>query len=147
MLVKNFDGFYVEVDEGVCVEVVCIFFVLDCYLVIVDFVGKLFYGVLLGSVLLLVVLGLVIIFGFMGIINMVYGELLMIGVYIIYVCQLVFCKFFFGVIDVYLVVVLLVVFIVVVVVGIVLECLVICWFYGCLLEILFCIWGISLMLM
>ncbi len=50
-----------------------------------EIVGNLFYGVSLGSVLLLAALGLAITFGLMGIINMAHGELLMIGAYATYV--------------------------------------------------------------
>lgn len=44
-----------------------------------------FVGLLFGSVLLFVVFGFVIMYGLIGVINMVYGEFLMIGVYVIYV--------------------------------------------------------------
>ena len=86
--------------------------------------GKLFYGVSLGSVLLLAALGLAITFGLMGIINMAHGELLMIGAYTTYVCQLVFRRFFPGALDAYLVVALPAAFIVAAAVGIALERLV-----------------------
>ncbi len=147
MLAKNPDGSYIEPDEGVRVEAVRTLSALDRHLAIVDFAGKLFYGVSLGSVLLLAALGLAITFGLMGIINMAHGELLMIGAYTTYVCQLVFRKFFPGAIDAYLVVALPAAFIVAAAVGIALERLVIRWLYGRPLETLLCTWGISLMLM
>lgn len=147
MLAKNPDGSYVEPDEGVRVEAVRTLSALERHLSIVDFAGKLFYGVSLGSVLLLAALGLAITFGLMGIINMAHGELLMIGAYTTYVCQLVFRKFFPGAIDAYLVVALPAAFIVAAAVGIALERLVIRWLYGRPLETLLCTWGISLMLM
>ncbi|KAF1039729.1 MAG: High-affinity branched-chain amino acid transport system permease protein LivH [Herbaspirillum frisingense] len=147
MLARNPDGSYVEPDEGVRVEAVRTLAALDRHLAIVDFAGKLFYGVSLGSVLLLAALGLAITFGLMGIINMAHGELLMIGAYTTYVCQLVFRKFFPGAIDAYLVVALPAAFIVAAAVGIALERLVIRWLYGRPLETLLCTWGISLMLM
>ena len=147
MLAKNPDGSYVEADEGVRIEAVRTLSALDRHLAIVDFAGKLFYGVSLGSVLLLAALGLAITFGLMGIINMAHGELLMIGAYTTYVCQLVFRKFFPGAIDAYLVVALPAAFIVAAAVGIALERLVIRWLYGRPLETLLCTWGISLMLM
>jgi len=147
MLAKNPDGSYIEPDEGVRVEAVRTLSALDRHLAIVDFAGKLFYGISLGSVLLLAALGLAITFGLMGIINMAHGELLMIGAYTTYVCQLVFRKFFPGAIDAYLVVALPAAFIVAAAVGIALERLVIRWLYGRPLETLLCTWGISLMLM
>lgn len=48
-------------------------------------VEMVFFGISMGLVFLLVVIGLFIIFGVMGVINMVYGEMIMLGVYIIYV--------------------------------------------------------------
>ena len=49
--------------------------------------GTLFTGVSLGSILLLVALGLAITYGLMGVINMAHGELMMIGAYATYVVQ------------------------------------------------------------
>jgi urea transport system permease protein len=147
MLAKNADGSYIEADEGVRIEAVRTLSALERRLAITEFVGKLFYGVSLGSVLLLAALGLAITFGLMGIINMAHGELLMIGAYTTYVCQLVFRKFFPGALDAYLIVALPAAFIVAAAVGIALERLVIRWLYGRPLETLLCTWGISLMLM
>jgi urea transport system permease protein len=147
LLAKNADGSYIEPDEGVRIEAVRTLAALDRHLSIVDFAGKLFYGISLGSVLLLAALGLAITFGLMGIINMAHGELLMIGAYTTYVCQMVFRKFFPGAIDAYLVVALPAAFIVAAAVGVALERLVIRWLYGRPLETLLCTWGISLMLM
>jgi urea transport system permease protein len=50
-------------------------------------VQDLFYGLSLGSVLLLAALGLAIAFGVMGVINMAHGELMMIGAYVTYFVQ------------------------------------------------------------
>ena len=44
-------------------------------------IANLFYGISLGSILLLAALGLAITFGLMGVINMAHGEMLMIGAY------------------------------------------------------------------
>ena len=49
-----------------------------------------FTGISLGSVLLLVALGLAITYGLMGVINMAHGELMMIGAYTTYVVQNLF---------------------------------------------------------
>ena len=46
-----------------------------------------YYGVSLGSVLLLAAAGLAITFGVMGVINMAHGEMVMIGAYITFVVQ------------------------------------------------------------
>lgn len=147
MLAKNPDGSYSEPDAGVRSEAVNTLSALNRHLTITEFVGKLFYGISLGSVLLLAALGLAITFGLMGIINMAHGELLMIGAYTTYVCQLLFRKFFPEAIDAYLLVALPAAFIVAAAVGIALERLVIRWLYGRPLETLLCTWGISLILM
>ena len=70
MLLKNPDGSYSEPDEAVRTEVVRTLAALNRHLTITEFVGKFFYGISLGSVLLLAALGLAITFGLMGIINM-----------------------------------------------------------------------------
>ncbi|HCN10604.1 MAG TPA: urea ABC transporter permease subunit UrtB [Lentisphaeria bacterium] len=51
-----------------------------------------FHGLSLGSVLILMALGLAITFGLMGVINMAHGELLMIGAYATYEMQLLFVR-------------------------------------------------------
>jgi urea transport system permease protein len=147
MLEKNPDGSNAEPDEAVRVEVVHTLEALNGRLARTEFVGNLFYGISLGSVLLLAALGLAITFGLMGIINMAHGELLMIGAYTTYVCQLGFRKFLPGAIDAYLLVALPAAFIVAGAVGIILERSVIRWLYGRPLETLLATWGISLMLM
>ena len=49
--------------------------------------ARVFSGISLGSILLLVALGLAITYGLMGVINMAHGELMMIGAYATYVVQ------------------------------------------------------------
>ncbi|MDO6749391.1 ABC transporter permease subunit, partial [Gilvimarinus sp. 1_MG-2023] len=53
------------------------------------FVDQLFFGLSLGSVLLLAAIGLAITFGVMGVINMAHGEMIMLGAYTTYVIQLI----------------------------------------------------------
>src|SRR5204863_300889 len=55
------------------------------HLRIVNTVGTLFRGLSLGSILLVVAIGLAITFGLMGVINMAHGELLVVGAYTTYV--------------------------------------------------------------
>jgi urea transport system permease protein len=147
LLNKNPDGSYIEADPAVRIEAVRTLGVLDRHLATVDFIGKVFYGISLGSVLLLAALGLAITFGLMGIINMAHGELLMIGAYTTYMCQLLFRQYFPAALDGYLLAALPAAFIVTAAVGIVLERLVLRWLYGRPLETLLCTWGISLILM
>lgn len=112
-----------------------------------EFAGNVFYGISLGSVLLLAALGLAITFGLMGIINMAHGELLMIGAYTTYLCQMFFRNYLPGLQDAYLLAALPAAFLVAGLVGVVLERTVIRWLYGRPLETLLATWGISLILM
>lgn len=147
MLKKNPDGSHAEPDESVRIAAVKTLEKINGRLARSEFAGNVFYGISLASVLLLAALGLAITFGLMGIINMAHGELLMIGAYTTYVCQLLFRKFLPGALDLYLVVALPAAFIVAGAVGIVLERTVIRWLYGRPLETLLATWGISLVLM
>ena len=52
------------------------------------FLEQIFFGLSLGSVLLLAAIGLSITFGVMGVINMAHGEMMMLGAYTTYVIQL-----------------------------------------------------------
>ncbi|HZI30915.1 MAG TPA: urea ABC transporter permease subunit UrtB, partial [Candidatus Binatia bacterium] len=56
----------------------------------VNFFGTIFRGASLGSILLVVALGLAITFGLMGVINMAHGEMIAVGAYTCYVVQNVF---------------------------------------------------------
>ncbi|HEY3931628.1 MAG TPA: urea ABC transporter permease subunit UrtB [Verrucomicrobiae bacterium] len=56
----------------------------------VNFFGTIFHGISLGSILLVVALGLAITFGLMGIINMAHGEMIAVGAYTSYVVQNIF---------------------------------------------------------
>ncbi len=56
----------------------------------VNFLGTLFRGASLGSILLIVALGLAITFGLMGVINMAHGEMIAVGAYTTYVVQNIF---------------------------------------------------------
>ena len=112
-----------------------------------DKVGAIFAGISLGSILLLVALGLAITYGLMGVINMAHGELMMIGAYATYVVQGLFQKYLPGAFDWYLVAAVPVAFAASALMGAVLERSVIRFLYGRPLETLLATWGISLMLM
>jgi urea transport system permease protein len=56
----------------------------------VDFVGTIFRGLSLGSILLVLALGLAITFGLMGVINMAHGEMIAVGAYTTYLVQNIF---------------------------------------------------------
>ena len=110
-------------------------------------IESLFNSVAIGSVLLIAALGLAIVFGLMGVINLAHGELMMVGAYSTYVIQLIFklpiLKPFY---DIYVLVAIVVAFIVSGVVGILLERTVIRRLYGSPLETLLATWGVSLIL-
>ena len=112
-----------------------------------DRLGAIFSGISLGSILLLVALGLAITYGLMGVINMAHGELMMIGAYATYVVQGLFQKYLPGAFDWYLLASVPVAFLASALVGAVLERSVIRFLYGRPLETLLATWGISLMLM
>ena len=109
--------------------------------------GQLFTGASLGSILLLVALGLAITYGLMGVINMAHGELMMIGAYATYVVQVAFRQYLPGAFDWYLLAALPVAFGSSALVGALLERSILKHLYGRPLETLLATWGISLILM
>ncbi len=108
--------------------------------------GVVFTGVSLGSILLLVALGLAITYGLMGVINMAHGELMMIGAYATYLVQNLFRAYLPGLFDAYVLVAIPAAFLTAALVGAILERSVIRWLYGRPLETLLATWGISLVL-
>jgi urea transport system permease protein len=120
---------------------------IDAALAWSDRTAVVFSGLSLGSILLLVSLGLAITYGLMGVINMAHGELMMMGAYATYVVQTFFQKHWPGSFDAYLLVAIPVSFLASALMGVVLERLVIRFLYGRPLETLLATWGISLMLM
>jgi urea transport system permease protein len=109
--------------------------------------GVLFTGASLGSILLLVALGLAITYGLMGVINMAHGELMMIGAYATYVVQNLFKSYAPGAFDYYVLIAIPVSFMAAALVGALLEKTIIRFLYGRPLETLLATWGISLVLM
>jgi urea transport system permease protein len=108
---------------------------------------SLFNGVAIGSVLLMAALGLAIVFGLMGVINLAHGELIMLGAYTTYVVQLIFkLPFLAPVYNAYVLVAIPCAFVVSGVIGILLERTVIRRLYGSPLETLLATWGVSLIL-
>lgn len=114
--------------------------------VLVRSIQDLFYGVSLGSVLLLAALGLAITFGLMGVINMAHGEMLMIGAYATYVTQNLFQAYIPDAFNLYLIAAVPLSFSTACIVGMALERCVIRFLYGRPLETLLATWGISLLL-
>lgn len=147
LLEKGPDGTFVEPDARVRDAAASALKAIDARLAQIEWLGNLFYGASLASVLLLAALGLAITFGLMGIINMAHGELLMIGAYATYVTQSAFKQWLPGLLDYYILAAVPVAFAVAGTVGMVLERSVIRWLYGRPLETLLATWGISLILM
>ncbi len=146
-LTQQQDGVYAEPDAGVREAAANALKRIDRHLATIEWAGNLFYGLSLGSVLLLAALGLAITFGLMGVINMAHGELLMIGAYVTYLVQTAFRAWLPGWLDWYVAAALPLAFVVTALVGMALERTVIRWLYGRPLETLLATWGISLMLM
>ncbi len=104
------------------------------------------YGLSLGSVLLLAAIGLAITFGTMGVINMAHGEMVMLGAYTTFVVQeliRVHAPWMFGG---SLFIAIPLAFLVAGAVGVAIERCVIRFLYGRPLETLLATWGLSLML-
>ena len=109
-------------------------------------VETLFQGASLASILLLMALGLAIVFGLMGVINMAHGELMALGAYATFVVQNTFRAAWPGAVDYYFLVALPVSFVVAAAVGVILERGVIRRLYGRPLETLLLTWGASLII-
>jgi len=104
------------------------------------------YGLSLGSVLLLAAIGLAITFGVMGVINMAHGEMVMLGAYTTFVVQQVIRARNPALFDYSLAIAIPLAFLVAGFVGIVIERGIIRFLYGRPLETLLATWGLSLIL-
>ncbi|ABQ34147.1 urea ABC transporter permease subunit UrtB [Bradyrhizobium sp. BTAi1] len=98
----------------------------------------LFIGLSLGSILLLVALGLAITYGAMGVINMAHGEMVMVGAYVTVLSGL-----WFGT-DIFIAIPLA--FIVTALLGLLIERVVVRKLYGRLLDTLLATWGIAILI-
>ena len=105
-------------------------------------IQTLFFGLSLGSVLVLIAIGLAITFGVMGVINMAHGELMMLGAYTTWVVQ----QAMPGHIGISILVAIPAAFIVAGLIGVLLERTVIRFLYGRPLETLLATFGVSLIL-
>ncbi len=120
---------------------------IERYQVWEQFAGTLFSGVSLGSILLLMGLGLAITFGLMGVINMAHGEMMMVGAYTTFVLQEFFTSHLPNAYhDFYFIAALPLSFLVAGGVGWLLEKGVLRFLYGKPLETLLATWGISMIL-
>jgi urea transport system permease protein len=115
-------------------------------LALIKQVQNVWYGLSLGSVLLLAAIGLAITFGVMGVINMAHGEMVMLGAYTTFVVQEVFRAYAPGAFDLSLLVAVPAAFLVAGAVGVAIERGIIRFLYGRPLETLLATWGVSLIL-
>lgn len=124
--------------------------------VLEQLINSLFDGLSGGSVLLISALGLAVVFGLMGVINLAHGELMMLGAYATYVVQngVRFLGDRIGgdgpladqIFSTYIFLALPAAFIVAALAGLLLERLAIRHLYGRPLETLLATWGVSLIL-
>ena len=104
------------------------------------------YGLSLGSVLMLAAIGLAITFGVMGVINMAHGELVMLGAYTTFAVQETIRLNAPELFEASLLIALPLAFLVSGAVGVAIERGVVRWLYGRPLETLLATWGVSLIL-
>jgi urea transport system permease protein len=142
MLDKSADGGFVEPDETVRRAAADAMRRIDRLRAFYSMIETLFFGLSVGSVLVLVAIGLAITFGVMGIINMAHGELMMLGAYTTYVVQLAMPNH----IGASILVAIPAAFVVGGVAGVVLERTIIRFLYGRPLETLLATFGVSLVL-
>jgi urea transport system permease protein len=89
LIEKNSDGSEVEPDPEVRSAAAVAVRSIQSWRSLYSSIETLFFGLSLGSVLVLAAIGLAITFGVMGVINMAHGELMMLGAYTAYVMQLI----------------------------------------------------------
>ena len=110
------------------------------------FLDAIFNGISIGAVLLIAALGLAIVFGLMGVINMAHGELMMLGAYTTFVVQNVSKQLGGLWFESYIFFALIFAFLLTAIVGLVLERGVVRYLYNRPLETLLATWGVSLIL-
>jgi urea transport system permease protein len=139
---KNEEGGFVEADEEVRQAATLAIATIDWWLGLYRVVETFFFGLSLGSVLVLAAIGLAITFGVMGVINMAHGELMMLGAYSVYVVQSALP----GDAGLSLLLSIPVAFVTAGLAGVLLERTVIRFLYGRPLETLLATFGVSLVL-
>src|ERR1700710_187113 len=105
-----------------------------------------FAGLILFSVYVLMALGLAIIFGQMGVINMAHGEFMILGAYVTWVCSQVFTDYLPALYNVYFPVAIVLAFCVSGALGVLVEWVLIRHLYRRPLDTLLATWGLSLIL-
>ncbi|NTU25960.1 urea ABC transporter permease subunit UrtB [Bacillus tequilensis] len=110
-------------------------------------VTQLFNGISLGSILILIAIGLAVTFGLMNMINMAHGELIMAGAYTTYVVQQLFISYLpASLFSYYFFIAIIMAFAVAALIGIVIEKVIVRRLYDRPLDSLLATWGVSLIL-
>lgn len=146
LITQKPDGTWTEPDDAVRTAARASLSEVSSRLARAEWIGRIFAGLSLGSILMLAAIGLAITYGLLGVINMAHGEMIMIGAYATYATQSVFRSLWPEGVAWYPVVALPVAFLVAAGVGVVIERTVIRWLYGRPLETLLATWGVSLIL-
>lgn len=142
LLDKSPDGNFVESDGHVRQAAAAAVQSIDLWRSVYSGIQTLFFGFSLGSVLVLIAIGLAITFGVMGVINMAHGELMMFGAYTTYVVQVAMP----GHPGISILVAIPAAFVVAGLTGILIERTIIRFLYGRPLETLLATFGVSLIM-
>ena len=142
LLEKSPDGSFVESNEKVRREAAAAIAGIDSHRGFYAGIQTTFFGLSLGSVLVLIAIGLAITFGVMGVINMAHGELMMLGAYTTYAVQMAMPQH----IGLSIVIAIPAAFLVAGLTGVLIERTIIRFLYGRPLETLLATFGVSLIL-
>ncbi|HXI42612.1 MAG TPA: urea ABC transporter permease subunit UrtB [Candidatus Limnocylindrales bacterium] len=142
LLDKSPGGTFVESDEKVRRAAAGAVETIDYWRTFYSGIQILFFGLSLGSVLVLIAIGLAITFGVMGVINMAHGELMMLGAYTTYAVQMAMP----GHIGISILAAIPAAFVVAGLIGVLMERTIIRFLYGRPLETLLATFGVSLIL-
>jgi urea transport system permease protein len=142
MVEKWPDGGFVESDEHVREAAAAAVKSITRWRTFYSGLETLFFGLSLGSVLVLIAIGLAITFGVMGVINMAHGELMMLGAYTTYLVQVAMPNHA----EISILVAIPAAFLVAALTGILIERTIIRFLYGRPLETLLATFGVSLIL-
>lgn len=110
------------------------------------FIMQSFAGLSLFSVLLLMALGLAIIFGQMGVVNLAHGEFMALGAYTVYLCSQITHSHFPALVPYYFIISIVIAFIFAGLAGLLVEWSLIRFLYRRPLDTLLATWGLSLIM-
>ena len=142
LIEKSPDGSFVEHDGKVREAAAAAVKTIDQWRTFYAGIETLFFGLSMGSVLVLIAIGLAITFGVMGVINMAHGELMMLGAYTTFAVQSAMP----GHVGISILVAIPAAFIVSGLTGVLMERTIIRFLYGRPLETLLATFGVSLIL-